>query len=286
MNIGFIGAGKVGMTLGKHFSLHGIPLSGYYSPHHAQDAADFTQAKAYRSLEELVNDSDALFLTVPDGYITAVYEELPKHAIKGKLICHCSGALSAEDAFPGIHCAGAYGYSVHPLFSVSDAYRSYRELTDVFFCVEGHPDRLEEVKALLSACGNPVQVISAESKVLYHAAAATASNHVLALVAHSLNLMEQCGFSREGALAALRPILVGNMAHAASDGPVKSLTGPVERCDTGTVRKHLAAMPTDSDRLLYGLLSEKLLAVAEEKHPQRSYEEMKSLLQTAIFPTD
>lgn len=286
MKIGFIGAGKVGMTLGKYFTLHGISLSGYYSPNHAQDAADFTHTQAYSSLEELANDSDALFLTVPDGCITAVYQTLPRHAVKGKLICHCSGALSAEKAFPGIDSVGAYGYSVHPLFSVSDAYRSYRELTDVFFCVEGDPAHLEEVTGLLKGCGNPVQVISAEHKVLYHAAAAIASNHVLALVAHSLSLMEQCGFSREGALSALRPILVGNMAHGAADGPVKSLTGPIERCDTGTVSKHLAAMPTDDDRLLYALLSEKLVTVAEEKHPERSYEEMKQLLRNSVHPID
>lgn len=278
MKIGFIGAGKVGMTLGKYFTLHGIPVSGYYSPHHAQEAADFTHTKAYGSPQELAAESDALFLTVPDGSITAVYRTLPVDAVQGKLICHCSGALSAEAAFPGLDSVGAYGYSVHPLFSVSDPYRSYRELADVFFCIEGHPARLEEVKALLEGCGNPVQVLSAQSKVLYHTAAAVASNHVLALVSHSLDLLEECGFTREGALAALRPILVGNMAHAAELGPVKSLTGPVERCDTGTVRKHLSALPTEADRLLYALLSQKLVEVAEEKHPERSYEEMKKLL--------
>lgn len=269
------------MTLGKYFILHGIPVSGYYSPHHAQEAADFTHTKAFSSPEELAAESDALFLTVPDGRITAVYQSLPADIVKGKMICHCSGAMSAEAAFPGLDSVGAVGYSVHPLFAVSDAYGSYRELTDVFFCIEGHPSRLEEVKGLLTACGNPVQVISAESKVLYHAAAAVASNHVVGLVSHSLTLMEQCGFTREGALAALRPILLGNMAHVAEDGPVKSLTGPVERCDVGTVSKHLAAMPTDSDRLLYSLLSEKLVDIAEEKHPERTYEEMKKLLHSS-----
>lgn len=281
MKIGFIGAGKVGMTLGKYFTLHGIPVSGYYSPHHAQDTATFTKTKAFRSPEELAAESDVLFLTVPDGSITAVYQSLPVDTVKGKMICHCSGALSAEAAFPGLDSVGAYGYSVHPLFAVSDSYRSYRELTDVFFCVEGHPQRLEEIKALLTACGNPVQVISAQSKVLYHAAAAVASNHIVGLVAHSLNLMETCGFTREGALAALRPILLGNMAHVAADGPVQSLTGPVERCDIGTVNKHLAAMPSEKDRLLYALLSEKLVDIAEEKHPERSYEEMKTLLHSS-----
>lgn len=278
MKIGLIGAGKVGMTLGKYFSLHGIPITGYYSPNHAQDAAAFTQSKSYSSPEALAEDSDALFLTVPDGSITAVYQQLPEQIVTGKIICHCSGVLSAQEAFPNADRLGVYGYSVHPLFSVSDCYRSYREMTDVFFCIEGHPDRLQEVRSLLTQCGNPVQVISAQQKRLYHLAAATASNHVLALVSHSLDLMEQCGFSREGALSALCPILTGNMEHIVRDGTVKSLTGPVERCDITTVRKHISALSSDRDQRLYSLLSEKLVTIAEEKYPERSYEELKRLL--------
>lgn len=280
MKIGFIGAGKVGFSLGKYFSEHGIELSGYYSstPAHAQEAADFTHSRRYDSLTELAADSGALFLTVPDGAITAVWNSLPVEAVKGKLICHCSGALPSVDAFPGIEESGAFGYSVHPLFAVSDKLHSYRELSDVFFCVEGHSQHLSEITALLDICGNPYQVIDSGAKVRYHAAAAIASNHVVALVAQSLDLLETCGFTRESALAALRPILVGNMAHVAQDGPTASLTGPVERCDTATVEKHLAAMPSKEDRDLYTLLSRKLVGVAQRKHPDRNYQPMSTLL--------
>lgn len=31
MRAGFIGAGKVGFTLGKYLAMHGIEISGYYS---------------------------------------------------------------------------------------------------------------------------------------------------------------------------------------------------------------------------------------------------------------
>ncbi len=284
MKIGFIGAGKVGFSLGKYFATHGVPVTGYYSrtARHAQQAADFTGTTAFDSPAAAAQASDALFLTVPDGAIGQVYHDLPRDAIKGKLICHCSGALPSTQAFPGVEEAGGFGYSVHPLFAVSDPYRSYQELADVFFCIEGSPARLDSVKTLLEGCGNPVQVIRPEDKVRYHAAAAVASNHVVALVAESLDLLETCGFTREGALKALRPILVGNMAHLAQAGPVDSLTGPVERCDTATVQKHLDAMPTQAEREMYALLSQKLVQVAEEKHPNRSYEPMKQVLKGAV----
>lgn len=281
MHIGIIGAGKVGFTLGKYFQIRGISVSGYYSltEEHAKSAAAFTNTTWFSSLEAIVAASDALFLTVPDGAIRQCYEALPKDSIKGKLICHCSGALSSQDAFPGISEHGAFGYSVHPLFAVSDPFRAYQELTDVFFCIEGDPAHLAEVEALLRQCGNPVQILDPAGKVRYHAAAAIASNQVVALVAESLDLMTTCGFTREGALQALRPILLGNMAHVAQDGPVASLTGPVERCDTGTVSKHLAAMPTEEDRALYRILSRKLVQVAQEKHPQRDYQPMRDCLE-------
>ena len=71
MRAGFIGAGKVGFTLGKYLAMHGIEISGYYSrtPASAKEAAEFTQSRYYTSIEEITKDSDTLFLTVPDGAI-------------------------------------------------------------------------------------------------------------------------------------------------------------------------------------------------------------------------
>jgi predicted dinucleotide-binding enzyme len=44
MKIGFIGAGKVGFSLGKYFCEHGLDVIGYFSrnPQSALQAAEFT----------------------------------------------------------------------------------------------------------------------------------------------------------------------------------------------------------------------------------------------------
>ena len=41
MKVGFIGAGKVGFSLGKYFKTHGVSVVGYYSktPESAKSAA-------------------------------------------------------------------------------------------------------------------------------------------------------------------------------------------------------------------------------------------------------
>lgn len=130
MKIGFIGAGKVGFSLGKFLTQAPIQLTGYYSrrSESAREAASFTGAKAYESPDQLVKESDAIFLTVPDGAISSVFLSLEKSLISEKMICHCSGAMTVAEAFPGISQTGAYGYSIHPLFPVSNKLTSYRDM--------------------------------------------------------------------------------------------------------------------------------------------------------------
>ena len=280
MHTGIIGAGKVGCPLAKYFMLHGLSLSGFFDAdiHAAQTAADFAGADFEEKLEDLVRKSDALFLTVPDGLITTVWNQIRELPIEGKYICHCSGALSAEDAFPGIADRGAFGYSIHPLFAVSDRFHSYKELSDAYFTIEGDKRHLEDVKEFFQSFGNPVRLIRASDKVKYHCAAAICSNQVIALIKESLDLMGDCGFDEESALAALRPLIAGNVNKVLADGCVSSLTGPVERGDVQTVRKHLNCLE-EKDRKLYALLSEKLLSVAGQKNPDRDYSALEALLQ-------
>ena len=280
MKIGFIGAGKVGFSLGKYFHEQGFALAGYYSRtfQSAAEAAAFTASDAYGNRSELVKASDVLFLTVPDGAIAAAYAAVCQQPIQGKIICHCSGALTAASAFPDIEQRGAAGFAVHPLVAVSSRKTSYRELADVFFTLEGTAARFAEMQAWLTRAGLHVQPIAAAAKAKYHCAAAIASNQVAALFAQSQQLLEDCGFTPEDARAALGPLFLGNARHVAEAGPVAALTGPVERADLGTVKKHLKTLPADDDRLLYLLLSARLLRIARQKHPARDYQSIQMFI--------
>ena len=273
MKVGFIGAGKVGFTLGKYFCEHDIEVTGYYSRsiQSAKKAAAFTATAAYENRSQLVADSDVLFFTVPDDCIASTFEAVRHEPIQGKIFCHCSGVLTASVGFPSIEQAGASGYSVHPLFAISDRYQSYRELADVFFTLEGSSDRLASQQEWLKSTGLHVQIIPAAAKMRYHCAAAIASNQVVALFAESQQLLLDCGFSAEAAQQALTPLFLGNARHIATDGPTAALTGPVERGDAATLELHLTALDTDDDRMLYLLLSERLLRSARQKHPERDY---------------
>lgn len=280
MNIGIIGAGKVGFTLGKFFSQGGIRITGYFSrnPESARAAAAFTHSSFYDTLQPLIEESDAIFITVPDRAIPAVFQQVRQFEITNKYICHCSGALSAAEAFPAIGETGAHGFSIHPLFPVSSKYEAYRELTDAFFCLEGEEEYLPAFQTLLEGLGCRTQIIRAEQKIRYHAACAMASNLVCALVQQSADLLVSCGFSPALAAEALAPLIRSNVQHLLADGVQDALTGPVERCDTATVAKHLRSMPDDTLRETYRLLSSRLIDVAAAKHPQTDYTPMRELL--------
>ena len=273
MKIGIIGAGKVGTSIGKYFVSKGLSLAGYYDVDagFAGEAAEFTGSAAYEDLEAVAGDSDLLFITVPDSRISSVWDEINQFTLEGKTVCHCSGAMSAYDAFAkpatsrGVHLC-----SVHPLFAVSDRFSSWDELETSVFALEGDVAG-SYVEELFGVLNNPTCVIRSEDKTKYHLAAAVVSNHVVALLDQGISLLEDCGFTEELARQALRPLVRGNVSHVIDCGAVEGLTGPVERCDTDTIRKHLACL-SEEDQMLYKLLSKKLVGIAKDKNPERDYE--------------
>ncbi|RHV85401.1 DUF2520 domain-containing protein [Butyricicoccus sp. OF10-2] len=195
MNIGIVGAGKVGFSFGRLLAEKGVRISGYYSRNSdsAREAAEFTNSGHYTDLGKLIEDSDAIFITVPDNAITEVYRQVAEFEIQDKYICHCSGACTAGEAFPGIHAQGAYAISIHLLFPISSKYNCWRELAGAFFCVEGDTQAVEVFVPLLRGLGLQVQTISPESKAQYHLSCALASNFVCALVQRSAELLSGCG---------------------------------------------------------------------------------------------
>lgn len=271
--VAFIGAGKVGFSLGRFFVEGGIQVTGYFSRHQesAKQAALFTKSKVYDDLDELINDSNVIFLTVPDGEITKVFEQMIKYDISNKEICHCSGALTAEEAFPNVKEMGAQGYSIHPLFPVSDKLLSYRELTDAFFCLEGDEEGLCFWYEWLNGHCAGVKIIQPARKVKYHAACAIASNLYCGLANLSVKLLSDCGFDERQALRALSPLMKSNLEHILTDGPIKALTGPVERGDFTTIEKHITQLTDERDRQMYEAVTRSLVTIAKQKNPDREY---------------
>jgi predicted short-subunit dehydrogenase-like oxidoreductase (DUF2520 family) len=281
MAIGFIGAGKVGFSLGKYFTENGIDVSGYYSKSQAsaKEAAEFTGTAFYETMSDIIHNSKIIFITATDSAIAQIWEQLKALHIHDRIICHCSGVLSSEifsDISAGdINCSG---FSVHPLLAISSRRNSYKELSNALFTIEGTSiETKEQLTAILHSCGNKVISIGAEDKPRYHAAAVMASNLVLGLAQAAAEELEQCGFTRKDALEALSPFMQANVSHLSDHTPEEALTGPVERADLTTVEIHLEKLNGDN-REIYRLLSKKALELAKIKNNNRDYENLEELL--------
>lgn len=267
MRIGFIGAGKMGFTLGKHLkeSTDAL-LVGYFSqnPESAREAAKFTDTKYYKDLNEIADLSDTLFITVPDGQIAVIAELLDRlgNVMEGKILCHTSGAVSSR-VFSGMH-SQIYGYSIHPMCAVSSKTKSHINFSKCFITIEGHERYLDFFVRLFDSLGHEVKIIEQEDKIRYHGAAVMASNLVIGLYHMAQEELSKCGFTFEEADRALKSLFMGNAKKLAEYGCEEALTGPVERCDIKTISKHMSVLEGDTLEA-YRLLSRQLVDVARKK---------------------
>ena len=280
MKIGIIGAGKVGCSLGRYFVEQGLGVSGYSSKtkESVETAATFTNTRAYDSLYQLVSENNLIFITTPDDCISEVWAQIVQYDYneKNKIICHFSGSLSSV-VFSGREQAGASGCSVHPMYAFSDKFTSYKQLNQVMFTAEGDKEALAELCPLLERLGNPVFVIKGKKKERYHAAASLISNMMIGLYQMGIDMLVDCGFSETEARSLVKPLVEGNIQHLLGTSPEQALTGPIERGDVETIKKHLAQL-TDREHQVYIGLGRTLTEVAERKNPHKDYAVIEELL--------
>lgn len=297
MQIGIIGAGKVGTTLAKYVKDHGACVTGFYSRTESsgRESAEFTGTEYFETLDSLIRASDTLFITTTDGAIVQVWDCIAEKNVKGKVICHFSGSLSS-DIFSNWEETGAYVCSIHPIYAFSSKFTAYQNLTGAAFAVEGCRTALTRMQELFRLLPNRIAEISTSEKAKYHAAASIASNQVVGLISMAVELMEEAGISETSAYELLKPLVENNVKsifEAVSEedagrtdkkaeyrGCAQALTGPIERNDTETVRKHLEHMDRPRRELAYRAVGAVVTELAEKKHPERSYETMKQILES------
>ncbi len=276
--IGFIGAGKAGTSLGSYFASKGLEISGFSSRtlESALSAARITASEAFPSFKELAKNSDIIVISTPDDAVSDIWSKLRTLDLKDRIIFHLSGSLSSG-IFEGIAQKEATGYSVHPMFAFSRRDGNFEGLQTAFFTLEGPREKMDEIRELFRVTGNRTLVIQKEHKTLYHASNVMVSNLVVALISAGSLSFEKCGVRGGDPLEALLPLIKCNMDNISEKGLAGALTGPAERNDINTVRKHLDVLD-EEERAIYVLLTEKLVGLAEKKHPDRDYSELLSLL--------
>ncbi len=182
---------------------------------------------------------DLVVIAVPDDAIAGVARSIePGNAV----IMHLAGSRPLTDLRPHARTA-----SLHPLVSLPDpATGAERLKAGAVFAVAGDPI----ARSIVEQLGGRAVAVDDARRSLYHATAAVAANHLVALCAQVERLADEVGVPVE----AYWQLMTATLDNVTQRGAAASLTGPAARADWQTINSHLAALPP-SERPLYELLS-------------------------------
>jgi predicted short-subunit dehydrogenase-like oxidoreductase (DUF2520 family) len=133
---------------------------------------------------------------------------------------------------------GAIPLAIHPAMTFTGLSLDLGRLPECTFGITAPAAVLPIAQALVVEMGAEPVVIDEESRPLYHAALAHASNHLVTLASQSAQLLSDIGVQRPDRM--LGPLMKASLENALASGE-SALTGPVARGDAGTVRAHTAA---------------------------------------------
>ncbi len=250
--ISFIGAGKVGTALGVYFKQKGCNIGGYYSrtPEHALTASRLTKSIAFANIEELLQQSTMVWITVTDDALEMVSEEIARLNIPSnvKAFVHTSGVHSSE-ILSRIETNGFATYSIHPLMAFGTVEESVVQLRDAYFSLESATEEhvidrgKDSMNSFLERIGNKTLSIKTEKKELYHCAASVLSNYLVTLLNVAYEMFEEAGMSKLDIKKATAPLLRSTLKNIESHEQMSdALTGAIKRGDKATVIKHLEAL--------------------------------------------
>ena len=240
--LGFVGAGTVATSLacalhGKGYPVVAVASRTYSS---AQKLSVFIPCcQAYEDKQQVVDNADIVFITTPDDAIATVAGELKWQT--GKYAVHCSGADTSE-LLEKAASGGAVTGVMHPLQTFAGMEQAKNSLLGITFSLEAREPLLSILKKMASVLGGKSMVIAPEDRALYHASAVMVCNYLVTLVKLSADLWSDFGVTREESVRALAPLIKGTISNLETVGLPGCLSGPISRGDTGTIRKHLAAL--------------------------------------------
>lgn len=195
---------------------------------------------------------DVLMLTVPDGAIADVAQAIEPHPTT--VVCHVAGSRTLDVLAPHARVG-----SVHPLMSMPDAEIGAQRLVDACtFAICGAP----VMRTIVDALGGIAISVAEEDRAVYHATAAVASNHLVALCGQVERLAQQLGVPA----SAFWKLMTTSLDNAVEVGAKAALTGPVARGDWSTVKAHLDALP-EQERPTYLSMAQAAATLAAHDWP-------------------
>jgi predicted short-subunit dehydrogenase-like oxidoreductase (DUF2520 family) len=257
LKVGIISAGRVGTALGVALERADHVVVACSAISHA------SRQRAQRRLPDtpvlpppdVAASAELLLLAVPDSELAGLVSGLAAaSAVRpGTIVAHTSGANGiailaplAPDCIP---------LAIHPAMTFTGSDEDISRLPDTCFGITAADDVGHAIaQSLVLEMGGEPFCVREDARVLYHAALAHASNHVVTVLADALEALraalrgsellgQQSVDDQPGGIAER---IVGPLARAALENTLQrgqaALTGPVARGDAAAVAGHLGAL--------------------------------------------
>jgi predicted short-subunit dehydrogenase-like oxidoreductase (DUF2520 family) len=254
--VAIVGAGRVGRLLGRRLRERGWRIGPVVtrSMRSARLARRYIGAGTPQaSLSEAFLASQLILIATPDRLIGETAAALARLGARqapdakgaagnewlGKVVLHTSGALGSEVLAPLALCGAAVG-SLHPLQTFSG--QTAPSLAGCACAIEGSAAALRMARRVSRDLGCVPVLLPRRHKSAYHAAAALAAGHVLAVMEAAVRMLVAVGFTRKRAVHALLPLTRHTLANYERLGPRGAWTGPLSRDDFGVIGRHLQAL--------------------------------------------
>jgi len=242
-----VGAGPVATALAGALRLGGVPVLGLWARRSAPARAAGSTAgvAAFSSAPpDILLEAEVVILAVRDQAVAEVAQMLVGTGLINKrhVLLQCAGAMSAKEALGQVAGQVAGIATLHPLTAIADAKLAMRAIKGTVFGVEG--DEVGRVMAgrLVAAMNGIVLALDGAQMASYHAAAALASNYLVATIDAAAAVLAGAGVAPDKAAQALIPLAEGALRNIAANGTTGGLTGPIRRGDHATVARHLDAI--------------------------------------------
>lgn len=268
--LNIIGCGRLGKTLAALFigtDLVSIQDIINLSRESSAEAVAFLgQGRACSTLKQL-KPANIYLIATPDDKIEFIAQQIAGQKVlkPGDVVFHCSGLLSSE-CLSSLSDLGCYVASLHPVFSFSEPIMDINKFSGTYCAFEGNKEALERLLPLFNAIKAQIFTIEKKYKPLYHAASVIAANYVITLSAMAKDCYSKAGLNDRLS----KNLSLGLMSQALNKAqrlkPEEALTGPLQRADIDTLKKHLSALESFPElKYLYKSLGKATLALTKHK---------------------
>lgn len=277
--IAIIGAGKVGITVGKLLQSIGCEITAIAGrdQKRLEQAAILLGNPQICAAQSAPKDAELILLSVSDDAIEPLCTDLADRAAftSRQTLVHLSGALSSEALKTAREKCGTAIASIHPLQTFSSVESGMASLPGSYWFCEGEESALATVLPLIEQMGGKTRTIPTEKKALYHAASVIACNYLVALMDVAITTAEAASLDRDLAWQALEPLIQATLLNINKFGTTEALTGPIARGDVNTISKHLEALKEQSPDLarIYAALGLWTTEIAERKGLSKEHQE-------------